>query len=148
MTIAGVDRELCARLVAEAKEDDERMSAGLWSADAWGGLSHIRVDGESVGISSMGSRVDADAIARTRNNLPDIATQLEALLAENAKLREVAEAAGRLDRVVSRRQAFYARQKDTTELLSEEYDAAVGAHDRAVHEATYQLIGHSRSLRR
>lgn len=84
---AALDPARARQLIAEAKEDDARMTPGEWSVDEWGALGHILVDGRSAGISSMGSRPDAAAIARTRNNLRPLADQLEAALAEIERLQ-------------------------------------------------------------
>lgn len=72
-----LDLDAVRARVAALRADDKAMTRGEWSASGYGS---IHVDGQQAGISSMGKRVDADAIARTRNSLASTADMLESLL--------------------------------------------------------------------
>jgi len=83
-----LDPALCARLVSDAKEDDRRMTPSPWICEADQLYHHSEEDGTILIASFQGDAcVDDDAaIARTRNNLRDLAAQLEAALAEVKRL--------------------------------------------------------------
>lgn len=107
------DPALCARLVAEAREDDQRMTPGIWVNGRVEGRCHMkhqhgqgrctydyRIDpgGGSISIAPNVTLVGYDetdeilsppnaaAIARQRNNLHAMADQLEAATREVATL--------------------------------------------------------------
>jgi hypothetical protein len=86
--MTALDPALCARLVSEAREDDRRMTPAPWIAEADVLYHHSEEDGTiELAKFSGEATVDEDsAIARTRNNLRDLADQLEAALDYNQRL--------------------------------------------------------------
>lgn len=80
------DPNVIDRLVREAREDDARMTRGTWSATPMSSSDDHAVIIEAPPRSSACdhyiaeevSEGDAEAIARTRNNLAAMADQLEA----------------------------------------------------------------------
>lgn len=109
-----VDLPTARRLIAEAREDDERMTKAPWRADGVDIFTITDSSGQGfpldrypdsvdvvvgncdgcgnrgVGVQRAGDEL---AIARTRNNLAAMAEQLELALAEVARMRPVYEAA-------------------------------------------------------
>jgi hypothetical protein len=90
------DPEMCARLIAEAREDDAEMTKGPWEAntddiyvEVWGEHAKVIADcnvrRSGIADPKVGV-VDAIGIARTRNNLRTMADQLEAVTSRLDKL--------------------------------------------------------------
>lgn len=73
----------CARLIVEALEDDESMSAAPWSS-CDDDMTVIDAEGELV-IGLLALSEDHPRIARSRNNLRAMAIQLKLACAEIAK---------------------------------------------------------------
>lgn len=99
--MTALDPALCARLVGEAREDDELMTDAPWHGDSNVGVlfgDGLHADGaiELAHMDGEAKEFDPVAIARTRNNLRDLADQLEAALAEVARMRPVIDAAVRV----------------------------------------------------
>jgi hypothetical protein len=86
--MTALDPALCARLVSEVRTDDESMTPAPWHA-----VGFDLLDADYKDIEPRPS--EAIAIARTRNNLRDLADQLEAALAEVERMRPVVDAAER-----------------------------------------------------
>ncbi len=90
-TIVAWDPIVAARLQAELREDDARMTPGPWrdqQEDDETRESHEVLDCEGFRVPS-GSKQDAVGIARLRNNAREVADQLEAARAEIASAREL-----------------------------------------------------------
>ncbi len=89
------DPMLCARLIAEAHDDDASMLPATWVAED----DELYSDSQRMGtVQVAGFTQDADeecqrGIARTRNNLRDLADQLEAACADAATWREMYQSA-------------------------------------------------------
>lgn len=79
----------CARLIAEARKDDERMSDAPWSFYKHGsmGPDTYVIEGSTIQVP-YADAPDARGIARTRNNLRAMADQLEAAQAEIQRLND------------------------------------------------------------
>ena len=87
-----LDPVLSTRLISESREDDQLMLGGIWSVVGSGSIleiesSILHVDGAHVGVAEDLRADDARGIARTRNNLAQMADQLEAREAKIAELR-------------------------------------------------------------
>lgn len=94
-----LDPALCARLIAEAREDDGRMTSVPWHGDEVSGIvfGDGNHDDGSIELARMQGEAligDAEAIARARNNLRSLADQLEAALAEAARIPDLQAAIG------------------------------------------------------
>lgn len=83
---AKYDSALCMRLIAEAREDDARMTDAPW--DCVPLVVRHFADVRPTGADAFG-------VARQRNNLSALADQLEAARAEIDRMRPVVEAAER-----------------------------------------------------
>lgn len=80
------------QLIAEAREDDARMTRAPWNVDGKTGIMYgdYRSDEGAIDIAIVVRKeaaYDVDAIARTRNNLAVLADQLEAARLEIDRLQ-------------------------------------------------------------
>ncbi len=139
--MTALDPALCARLVAEAREDDGRMTPALWVAEADSLYHDSKDDGpillaEFSGEATVG---EDTAIARQRNNLRDMADQLEAALAEVASL---SRDGARLRADLSEVQDHHDTQRDRAQKLA----AEVVSLRSDLAEAEIALERHARNL--
>jgi outer membrane murein-binding lipoprotein Lpp len=78
-----IDRTEIEKLIAEAREDDARMTPAGWTciggASIWTGHGRVMINRSS----------DLEGLTRTRNNLPVMANALTQVLAEVDELREM-----------------------------------------------------------
>ena len=87
-----IDPALCDRIIAEAREDDERMSPAPWrtAKDGWVVWTSA-MNSPDLAWFTPNTVADSLGIARTRNNLRVIADQLEAATAEAGRLGALVE---------------------------------------------------------
>lgn len=76
-----ISKAECARLISAMREDDERMSEAPWSAMPFGSMApnDYEINGPDMPCNLV-TMNDALGIARTRNNLCDIADRFESTL--------------------------------------------------------------------
>jgi hypothetical protein len=87
------DPEVVARLVAEAREDDQRMADAPWGVEDGRLYSRGPLSANDLGPIELATLNDGlagdDGIARSRNNLRALADQLMAASAEAERLRSL-----------------------------------------------------------
>lgn len=121
------------RLIAEAREDDRRMEFGHWEYSPMCKPNEHTPDEYMVIVAAEPrtasadtfvawelSEVDAQAIARTRNNLRPMADQLEALKREH----------GHWESQTDKWRGEYAREYAEAKRLREELEAACSEIER------------------
>lgn len=81
---ATYDPAIAARLIAEAREDDGRMTVAPWQA-----IDEFIYDARRAIVETLCSDDDASGIARIRNNLRAMADQLEAAGRETDRLHRL-----------------------------------------------------------
>lgn len=104
------------RLIAEAREDDARMTDAPWYGDSVAGVlfgdgNHADGSIELAHMDGEAKEFDPDAIARTRNNLRSVADQLEAAKAEIDRLRAECNDAADQDAEIYRLRAEIERMR-------------------------------------
>lgn len=92
------DPEIIARLVAEAREDDARMTPAPWRYDHRGwiesmdrGINHTGAVTEVLTLGARNEHDDGDGTSRQRNNLRAMADQLDAARTLIDRMRNDAE---------------------------------------------------------
>jgi NTP pyrophosphatase (non-canonical NTP hydrolase) len=134
-----LDLDVAARLIAEAREDDRRMTPSPWVVNGDYLYHHSEDDGTVELASFSGDAcVDDDAaVARTRNNLAPLADQLDAaLLRLQIATRRIAALEARIAAIAVPLGACPAQDTVADLAMIEAALASVVGTEAALHRAT------------